>query len=626
MMSMFDPLDDPCPFSKPPIGEHGTAVSLLLLLLVACLPVLSSSLATAAESAENAALLELQTERVIVFKDGYCLIVKRGAATTDDRGEIHLTTVPDAAVLGSFWATPREGRMIGMVAGWVDVTQREAKSLPCLETIEVLKANVGKSCSVDLRDGVPLSGVIQAVLTQETPVPISDAVRPSFEPLAGHLSSMRTIPANASAELAHSRLHAISGTHFVLRTTDGDVLIPAGDVKRLTVRDMQTTLARTVTTTERTKRLTFRFAEAGQRRELMIAYFRPGVRWIPTYRIQLPEGDGPQKMAEISLQAELINEAEDLIDTPIDIVVGVPNFRFRTIPSPLVLEQTLRDALQQAAPQLSGQFRNDLSNALFTQRAGEFRAPQPDVAAEPAGIALPPELTAAATQELFVYNLPKFRLRKGERAAIPIYNTPAPYQDVYTWDVLVKRSDIATAPSGSSAGSPLTLSSNEVWRQIQLTNTGTMPWTTGAALIMQGGQPLAQELLTYTSPKGSVRVPVTVAIDVRGSMNTEEVDRQLQALTWDGHHYAKIRQRVTLEVTSFKSQPIALEIGFRFGGRAEQASDDGKITLAPYREDDWNQYRGSPAVNNSSTVRWSLSLEPGKIFQPTVDYHFYARH
>jgi hypothetical protein len=209
----------------------------------------------------------------------------------------------------------------------------------------------------------------------------------------------------------------------VLRTEDGDVLIPAAEIRRLTVRDMQTTLARTVTTKQRTKRLTFRFAEPGQQRELMIAYFRPGLRWIPSYRIQLPEADAPQKMAQITMQAELINEAEDLTDTPIDIVVGVPNFRFRTLPSPLVLEQTLRDALQQAAPQLSGSPQRSFQRPVH---AAGWRVPQSTGgrAAESAGIDLPAELTAAAAQELFVYHLPEFSLRKGERAAIPVSTKP----------------------------------------------------------------------------------------------------------------------------------------------------------------------------------------------------------
>ena len=61
-------------------------------------------------------------------------------------------------------------------------------------------------------------------------------------------------------------------------------------------------------------------------------YFRPGVRWIPTYRIELA-AKARRSPPRSSLQAELLNEAEDLKDVPLDIVVGVPNFRFRTRPA-----------------------------------------------------------------------------------------------------------------------------------------------------------------------------------------------------------------------------------------------------------------------------------------------------
>ena len=57
---------------------------------------------------------------------------------------------------------------------------------------------------------------------------------------------------------------------------------------------------------------------------------------------------------------------------PLDIVVGVPNFRFGRTPSPLVLESVLRNALAEAAPNLMGN-SSQLSNAMYTQRSGEFR-------------------------------------------------------------------------------------------------------------------------------------------------------------------------------------------------------------------------------------------------------------
>ena len=47
--------------------------------------------------------IELTTEQVVVFKDG--------VAKTDENGFAHTYEVPDAAVLGSFWAIPEAGKI-----------------------------------------------------------------------------------------------------------------------------------------------------------------------------------------------------------------------------------------------------------------------------------------------------------------------------------------------------------------------------------------------------------------------------------------------------------------------------------------------------------------------------------
>jgi hypothetical protein len=583
-----------------------------------------ASLLTTADAADEPPpeQLKLTTEKVIVFKDGYCLIVKRGTATTDERGEVYTDEVPDAAVLGSFWATPDQGRLIGMTAGWREVKQEVEKEVPCTSTLEVLEANVGKECSLQLADEAFVSGKIARVLTRPS---VSPVPQPQIAQLG--IARLALRPDIASGQKPTLQIAGTVGSQFVLGTDDGDMLIDAGAVKRLTIEDMKTTVSRKVTSERRSKRLSFRFEQPGKRRTLALMYFRPGVRWIPTYRINLTTDDDDKKVAKIAMQAEILNEAEDLIDMPVDIVVGVPNFRFRETVSPLVLEATMRNALIQAAPNLMGQGGNQFSNALFTQRSAEFRrdAAAANAAAGGGTVALPDELTAAGAQDLFVYNLPKLSLKKGERTAVPIVTSEAPYRDVYTWDLHVTRQDIAAAPSGSGVGSPLVLSQNKVWRQIELTNNTKLPWTTGAAMIMAGGQPLAQELLTYTSPQDICRVPVTVSVDLRGSFREEEIDRQLNALTWDGYRYAKIEQRAALALRNHKAETVEVEITFRFGGKATEVSDDGKVTLAPYRAEDWQNYRGQPAVNNSSTVFWKVTLEPGETFEPTVDYNFYTR-
>jgi hypothetical protein len=600
-------------------------LSLSLLLLVVCV---ESSLAATPNPGE----LELKTERVIVFKDGYSLIIKHGTATSDEKGQVFTDAVPDAAVLGSFWAIPDEGRLVSTVAGWKTTEETEAKEVPCTQAIEILLSNKGKSAKVELHDKTIYNGVIREVLVEQLESAIAEPLLSFLDSTHGAAASgtrrllSRASEQAGSATRSHT-LTAINGSNFILRTDEGDVFLPVAQIRTLVVKDMKTTVAKTLKSTRRDKRLCFTFAEKEKKQALTLMYFRPGIRWIPTYRVQLNE-DQKNKTAEMSLQAELLNEAEDLNEVPIDIVVGVPNFRFRDTPSPLVLEAVLRNALAQAAPQLMGNSSNSLSNAMYSQRSAEFRLNQAQAndVGEGAEVALPGELTAAGAQDLFVYKLPEQTLAKGERCAIPIFTTQVPYRDIYTWDVQVTRNDVEAAPSGSGIQSPLKLGKNQVWHQVALVNNTKLPWTTGAAMIMHGNQPLAQELLTYTPPKDEVRVPVTVAVDLRGSLTEKEVGRELEAVTWAGHNYARIAKEMKLDLCNNKSIPIEAEITVRVGGKVVEASDEGDVNLSAFNPADWENYQGNPAVNNSSQVTWKTKLKPGESFTPTLDYHYFTRH
>lgn len=599
----------------------------LLLLATSWLAAISPAL----DAAENPHELKLKTERAIIFKDGYALIIKRGVAVTDKSGEVYTDEVPDAAVLGSFWAVPDEGRLISMLAGWKEAKDAVEKELPCTQPIEILLANKGRQAKIELTDKTLYSGVIHEVMVDKVETALApmqleqlDLLSHSTSAAPFRSSSVRRLTATSTP--SEHTLTTVNGSYFVLRTDEGDVLLPVSMVRSIVAKDMKTTLAKTVSTSKKTKRLTFKFDAVEKSQSVAIMYFRPGIRWIPTYRVSL--SDKPDsKTANLSLQAELLNEAEDLDDVPVDIVVGVPNFRFRGTPSPLVLEATLRNALAEAAPDLMGNTAQSLSNAIYSQRSGEFRRDQAHANAAAQGtVDLPGELTAGGAQDLFIYNLPKITLGRSDRIAVPIFSTDVPYRDLYTWDVYVTKADVDAAPSGSGLNSPLTLSKNEVWHQILLTNNTNLPWTTGAVMIMQGNQPLAQELLTYTPPKDDVRVPVTISVDTRGSLTEQEVGRALNALQWDSYNYARIDREMSLDLCNNKPMAIEAEITLRVGGKVDQASQDGKITLAAFNAADWVQYNGHPAVNNSSTVSWKVKLEPGDNFKPTINYHHFTRH
>ena len=558
--------------------------------------------------------IELTIEQVVIFKDGYCLVVKDGMAKTDENGFAHTYEVPDAAVLGSFWAIPESGEIKSMVAGWEETKTEDVKDVNCTNVFSIIKANVGRQCRFMMGDD-QFDGKILKLLSNAVDESPKDQL---------------------SAELRHRSSFIVAKTqasHFLLRTEAGDVMVAINQVKNLTIDQMVSTTQQKSVEVTKKKKLKFDFGQPNQDVKIKLMYFRPDVRWIPTYRIELTDepfknksGNAPRNTARIAMQGEILNEAEDLIDVPVHLVVGVPNFRFRKIPSPMILEAQMKNSLASVAPHLMGnnnrQISNTISNSMYTQRSGEFRSSRASGGSGSAAIDMPEELSGKASQDLFVYKLDKMTLQKGERASVPILTTEVGYRDVYTWDIAVKHSESYAATSAALA-SPLALSENRVWRQIELVNDTEIPWTTGAAMFVDGFQPLAQELLTYTSPGGICRVPVTIAVDLRGKADDREVSRDLQALKWRGRSYAKVVGKVNAELANNKSVKVPVEVSIRFGGKATKASADGKISLSGYNEKDWE--RGGDAINNSSIVRWKAEIEPGECFKPEVDYEFLLR-
>jgi hypothetical protein len=579
-----------------------------------CALVATCGLATAQDQPPEADApnrLQLKTERIVVFKDGHCLLIRSGIARSNDAGEVFTEEVPDSAVLGSFWATPDRGRLRAMTASVASVEETTTEEVACAQYLELLAANEGKSATIELEDGKVVRGTIRGALTTAQDQPThSTGYRSPWQPVA---------PTTSAIEI-------LTGSLFAVTTDEGDIALPVARVRGLTIRDMALTRRRVTTTRSARKRLTFRFEGGAAERSLRLLYFRPGVRWIPTYRIGLDGRSGAEKRATMRLQAEILNEAEDLVDVPVDLVVGVPNFRFKDTVSPFVLEQTLQDALAQAAPQLMGQQMLGGGSNAFSNRAGEWRGPS-DLprGASVGSVDLAGEISADRNQDLFVYSLPSLTLRRGERAAVPVFESQVAYRDVYTWDVHLQRRDVEAAPGGKGV-SPLTLSANRIWHQVELTNDTDVPWTTGAAFLLDGAQPLGQELLTYTGAGGRVRVPITVAIDLRGDVDEREAGRTMNALEWMRNRYARIDKSARLTITSFKQNAVDVEIVCRLGGRADAATHDGAIVLGAFEKGDWVNYLGHPAVNNHSEVAFTLRLPPGEAVTPEIEFHYFTRH
>lgn len=440
--------------------------------------------------------LTSRTTRVVVFKDGYCMIIKEVKGTVDSDRKSLITEIPANAVLGSFWVKTEEGKPVNMV------------------------------------------------------------VRQQIVPRAGKNETEKQVELSFSPD-----------------TPEGDIT-------------------------------------------LSLSYFGPGIRWIPTYRIEMKENK-----ARLLMQAEILNELEDLENVPLDLVVGVPNFRFKDVVSPMSLETRLKNVLQSTAPDLMVQ---SMSN-MMTQRMGDYRGSMESQDSNVAAPDLPDSLSGEKVQDLFIYNVAKLSLRTGERAAVGLVSSTVPILHVYTWDVNLQRSGVENISSTGRGNSPVNLLKNDIWHQIEIENTTGSPLTTGAAMAVEGYLPIAQELLTYTSIGGKSKLPLTVAIDVRGTYTEEEIKREPAATHFDGNSYAKITKKGILRITNSRSDEIAMVIQANFGGNCSEASDNGKVILSDYLSGDWNNIRGNPALNGHSNICWQLRIKAGETRDLTCVYHYFTR-
>lgn len=598
-------------------------------------PAPTTSISARSANAEHR--LTLTTERVAMFKDGYALVVKTATGVADERGRVYTDEVPDAAMLGCFWATTEAGEIAAMRAELVTEVADEVSESVALSLAELLRGNAGRSVTITMRDPAtkPIEGSIVRVL--EAP---PAATHPTTD---AAITSLRIPPAGENNEADRPReagvtrvaLTPVGGQYVLIQAASSQQVIAINDIASLSGTNLDTRTTHTHKVTRTRKRLGFDLGDsaAGQPARLRIMYFAPGVRWIPTYRLAV---NADNRSGVLALQGELLNELEDFQSVALDLVVGVPNFRFRHTVSPLVLERTLRNALYSAAPDIMGR-QNAYSNAMFAQRAAEWGSR--DEQSGIAGADLAPELGAGAEQDLFVYSRPTLDLNRGERATVPVLKQDVTFDHLYTLDLSAVRDPRAASaaqyacksPGGPSTPPPAGESPagrfnvNQVWHQIELKNSSNAPWTTGAAMVMGGAHPIpiAQDLLRYTPAGGRVLLPLTVAVDIRAELTEEEVSREENALKRNGTSYTLVKARSTITLTSSRGEPSKTRISLGLGGRAAEASDQAKVVITGHSSADWGNNDPGP-VNNHSDLTWNVELAPNQTKTLTVEFNYYT--
>jgi len=549
----------------------------LKALRLACILITPAVALFAGETAEAPSPLP-KTVAVAAFKNGLAFVLRQGEIPLS-AGTARISPIP-AASLGTLWIAPvnPEARIDEIVAYRYNTpAQRPIPSIG-----EILRANAGKTVTITYQ----MKDYTGEVVGLKDAAP--DAATASIAP-----TDARYAPPHED--------------YLLLRTDKRLMAFPLGGISMANLPD-DAVLHETIERPNLALRLKIKGGSA--REKLSMGYLEHGLGWTPSYLISLTDDTN----AQITMQAVVTDDAEDLQNAELFFVVGVPNFAYANTLSPMSLQQSLVDYMKDAERDYDRKKSfGALSNAINGQ------ALMAD-AREDAPVSLVngvEEMASSPEEDLFLYSRSDVTLAKGERASYNVFSGSVAYEHLYNWEV-------EDQPRVDAFGNVINPNQNpqdgtradSIWHSIRLKNSTKFPWTSAPALVVSGDKPVSQDTLTYTQKGAASTLRVTIATDLRASHEEREVTRVHEANHRPGYNYDLVTVEGKLKVKNYKSKQVHLAIGKTLRGKTEFQSDTGKTVQLG---------EGIESDNPRSRLTWEITLPPGQERVVTYRYRLWVR-
>lgn len=534
---------------------------------------LSLSLAFIFVSVSSLAQKELATKSVSIFKNKTAFFVKDGKVSTQNSSwTIYGDTIP-AALNGTFWLSSPTNDF-KLVKAYQKTVKTEEQAV-VNNFSSMLALNNGKEVKLYLKD-TSFQGTV--LFLQKKP-------KKDVE-----------IP-NLTAPL------------FALKTKTGKTLVFTKEMINNLVRlefvnDPE--FLYNYTTSKKLPALQIDFKSNNSKQPLNMMYLSNGLAWKPDYKIELIE----EEKARLSLRSTVINEAEDIKTHKLNLVAGVPNFKYATKISDLI------NFLKIKPNYIANEF-NTFSNIavpqnFYNRATAEGAAPTTITGSSGA----PTFDEAAAMEDLYFYTLKDVELKKGERAFFDIFTVDVPVEHVY--EAVLSDNNISYALEYS-----FIKKENPVIHTLKLTNNSGFTWTAASALVLkndkQQNAPISQDKLNYTSQKDDVSVKLTEAPDVSVYFVEKEVDRLVSKKSIKRGNYTYYNDLVTVEaevtIHNYKNKAIRLDLKRAITGELKESSV--KWELAP-------RVQFGYTLNKKTDVCWEMELKAGEEKVIKYNYSFYT--
>jgi hypothetical protein len=371
-----------------------------------------------------------------VFKNGLGFVYRSGTIPVKDCW-VQIDEIPPA-VLGTVWiGSANPGWRVQEVVSYKCDSE---KSVDAASISDLLEANIGRHVSL-------------TYLTHSTPETTTV------------LATILSVPKD--------------GQIVMVQAEDGTIGVTnKSDIIAVTL-DKDAPLKKTSKTTSNCAkvRLSSSTSRAPASAEITLAYLEKGITWSPGYLVNIAD----DKQADITMDAVLANDMEDLDDVDISFVVGYPNFVFADQVTPLWLGQNVTDFSRRLSSMRSGRAQPVEYDAIMSQSVMYNTAAYDSLNWNPASAySATQPMPGETNEDLYFYNQDHVSLKKGDRARYTVFTGKVPYEHIYEWSISDESNlnDYGYRQSDNRNDS----NENQVWHSLRLTNTTKFPWTTAPLL------------------------------------------------------------------------------------------------------------------------------------------------
>lgn len=498
---------------------------------------------------------------ISAFKNGTAFVVKNTKVDAS-KGHIILETLPQAT-FGTLWFFAN-GNTINDVNSYTGEVNKKVE-VNSVETI--LKANVGKAAKITVDDDKIYEGMIHKV--------------------EGKLVVFKT---NA-------------GTWLSLKPSDIDFV----ELKSAPNMEYER---------KETKRVVkINVEKKNKTQDLAMMYLQKGISWVPNYSLELMDNN----KARLVLRANVLNDSEDIEDANIDFVVGIPNFAYSYLQSPLVSKQSMANFISILNTNSNiprgrttyGNLSNRADLNITSQSLGNAVVIEDGLTDFEF---TPMQLDGEQAEDLFFYKAKNISLKKGGRGLYDVLVTDSEYEDIYEVNLHAGPVKKYYAKTFSSTGVV-----NKVWHSIRLRNESKLPWTTGTVMLTKKlnnvNKPLSQDKLNYTPVGAKTKIKLTVSPSIVVRDAEREDNRIENKKKKNKVFYDLITVEAKIEVVNYHNKDIVLNIDRDITGKPLDCNTKWET------EKSFNQY--SP-LNEKYHIEWEVPLKKGGKKEIIYKYEVYV--